>query len=73
MGNNNTLHILGGGVFVKHFIDIAKSNGWKVVFRSSERFLGDRLFTSRVILEDALTTRIQYSPIGSVFDLKKRV
>ncbi len=33
--------------------------------------LGDRLYTPIGTLEDALTKRIQYSPDGSVFNLKK--
>ena len=41
MNNQKTFHIFGGGVFVKHAIQIAKDNNWKVVLRTGDRFLND--------------------------------
>tara|TARA_E500000331_G_scaffold358610_1_gene427477 strand:- start:11087 stop:12067 length:981 start_codon:yes stop_codon:yes gene_type:complete len=39
MNNQNTLHIFGGGVFVKHAVEIAKKFDWKIILRTSNRFI----------------------------------
>ena len=41
MNRIKTLHIFGGGVFVKTAVRKAHENGWKVVLRTSKRFEND--------------------------------
>jgi methionyl-tRNA formyltransferase len=77
-----TFHPFQTGIIYKRIGDtlhVAHPDGTLIVeefqFESAEFkiLLGDRLHTPREVLEEALTKRIQYSPDGAVFNLKKRV
>lgn len=39
MNKCKTIHVFGGGVYVKHVVEIARTYGWRVVVRTGARFL----------------------------------
>ena len=59
----NTLHIFGGGVFVKHAVEIAIGSGWKVIVRTGSRFLnslqGLDQYDIKIFCGDSLTELMQ--------------